>query len=332
MTPTAIQRIRQHPPTLNSKRNKAGLALVIVLGMVAILAVLLTILLRDGILLMRDQAWHTAQGSAALQTPEYIDITLATLNEISTLDGGLYSPLQGWDSVRTWVQPDVEVPAHISISVIDETSRIGIRTPNQATLISLFASLGLDFDTQQRLADCLLDWIDADDDTRLLGAEEPEYARLNPQGPFPPNRPLASFNELRDVMGFTPLFFTEDGHLTDLGIRLQEAVSIHHQLPVNLNTASRTVLEALFPERSFEIDSFLRLRDGDERRSFETNGRYWKDTAAISSMLPDFNRRSHGVSTRILRIVIVDNSADFPVVREILAQPAQNGQWTVSPL
>lgn len=314
--------------------RQPGLALVLVLGMVAILAILMTLILRDSVLLMRDQAWHFAQGRSAPQTPEYVDIALATINEITILDGGLHSPVQGWDDIRAWVQPDVLIPDHISITLTDETSRIGIQDPNQDTLITLLESLGLDFDTRQQLADCLLDWIDADDDTRLHGAEESEYQRIRPEGPYPANRPLASFDELRHVSGFTPLFFAEDGQLTDLGMRLREAVSIYHQQPVNLNTASRTVIESLFPERTFEIDTFLRDRDGDDRRSFSSAGAYWKAHDAIATYMPDLNRRAHGTTARMVRITITDSSGDFPVVREFLAEPAagSDAQWIVTPL
>lgn len=313
---------------------RSGMALVLVLGMVAILAILMTLILRDSVLLMRDQAWHYSQGRSAPKSPEYVDLAVATINEIIILDGGLHSPLQGWDDIRSWLQPEILIPEHITITLADESARIGLRNPNQETLITLFDSLGLDFDTRQRLADCLLDWIDADDETQLHGAEEAEYQRIRPEGPFPPNRPLASFDELRHIIGFTPLFFTEDGQLTDLGRRLKNAVSIHHQHPVNLNTASKTVLESLFPERSFEIDTFIRDRDGDDRRSFSSAGAYWKSRDAIASYLPDFNRRIHGTTVRMVRITITDSSGDFPVVREFLAEPAagDSNQWAVRPI
>lgn len=314
--------------------GKPGLALVFVLGMVAVLATLLTLVLNNSILLMRDQAWLLAQRHTSPKSPEYVDIAIATINEIASFDGGLYSPVQGWDDVREWALPAVRIPEHITISISDETSRIGLQNPTQQTLIALFESLGIDFDTRQQLADCFLDWIDADDETRLHGAEDNEYRRESPDGPRPPNRALTSFDELRDIAGFTPLFFTPEGQLTELGRRLKDSVSIHHQSPVNLNTASKTVLESLFPERSFEIETFLRERDGNTRRSISSNLTYWKSIEGIAAYLPDASPRLHGVSPRILRITIIDSSGDFPVVREFLAQPssASSNQWTIHPL
>ena len=58
--------------------------------------------------------------------------------------------------------------------------------------------------SQEELADSLLDWIDADDSRRPEGAEEDEY--LSREIPYlTANHFLASISELRTIKGFNPL-------------------------------------------------------------------------------------------------------------------------------
>lgn len=67
-------------------------------------------------------------------------------------------------------------------------------------LRTLFRALGIDGTRADSMTDALLDWCDADDDPRPLGAERGWYVA---NGRFPPrNGPIASLDELRRVRGF----------------------------------------------------------------------------------------------------------------------------------
>jgi len=76
-------------------------------------------------------------------------------------------------------------------------------------LRALFTALGLNEATADSLADALLDWRDADDLSRPLGAERAWYER---QGRHPPrNGPLADVRELPRVRGFDALLRSAPG-------------------------------------------------------------------------------------------------------------------------
>lgn len=66
------------------------------------------------------------------------------------------------------------------------------------------------------VADAILDWIDADDEPRVLGAEQDYYTSLDP--PYQPrNGPLQTIEELLLVRGVTPaLLFGADANRNDL--------------------------------------------------------------------------------------------------------------------
>jgi type II secretory pathway component PulK len=62
----------------------------------------------------------------------------------------------------------------------------------------------------ESIADAILDWIDSDDDTRMMGAERDYYSSLNPTY-LPRNGPLGSIEELLLVRDVTPaLLFGAD--------------------------------------------------------------------------------------------------------------------------
>jgi type II secretory pathway component PulK len=90
------------------------------------------------------------------------------------------------------------------VNITTEESRLNINAlltdTNRAVLERLFASWGLNLVDAQAVVDCLMDWVDADDQKRLKGAERPEYTRLGfPDRPY--NRPFQSLDEMSLVLG-----------------------------------------------------------------------------------------------------------------------------------
>ncbi|KAB2641039.1 MAG: general secretion pathway protein GspK [Verrucomicrobia bacterium] len=90
------------------------------------------------------------------------------------------------------------------VNILSEGGRFNINTillrNDTALLRDLFISWGLELDTAQAITACLADWIDADDNVSLNGAEKDWYEsqrRINQ--PF--NRPFYNIDEMRLVRG-----------------------------------------------------------------------------------------------------------------------------------
>lgn len=88
------------------------------------------------------------------------------------------------------------------VELISEGGRFNINSlllrDDTNFLRSLFIDWGLDLDAAQALVDALADWVDADDEVRLNGAEFEWYeARGRINQPF--NRPFYDINEMRLV-------------------------------------------------------------------------------------------------------------------------------------
>ena len=101
-------------------------------------------------------------------------------------------------------QLDEESGEGFEVKVISEGGRFNINSlilqEDKALLRSMFIEWGIELEVAQEIADALSDWIDADDDVALNGAEKDYYekeGRINQ--PF--NRPFYDINEVSLVRG-----------------------------------------------------------------------------------------------------------------------------------
>ena len=101
------------------------------------------------------------------------------------------------------------------------------------------------FDLTEDRMDALLDWLDANDERRSQGAEDSDYQALD--NPYPcRNGPLRTLGELALIIGWedvTELRLLEDGS------RILDYLTVGPTGGnININTASRVVLQTLDPE------------------------------------------------------------------------------------
>ena len=99
---------------------------------------------------------------------------------------------------------DEETGEGYEVKVISEGGRFNINAlilqDDKALLRSMFVDWGIELDTAQEIVDALSDWVDADNNEALNGAEEKFYeeaGRINQ--PF--NRPFYDINEVSLVRG-----------------------------------------------------------------------------------------------------------------------------------
>lgn len=116
-------------------------------------------------------------------------------------------------------------------------------TPSQRFFIRLLAALEVDLAEAARIVDAIGDWLDADSEPRLYGAEDDYYAVQSPAYRAA-NRPLASVSELRAIANVTPELFEQ----------LQPLVSVWPQVPapMNIHTMPVTLLQALGGDASLQ--------------------------------------------------------------------------------
>ena len=176
-------------PISNSRRFRRGAALMAVLWLVAILSMACMSALR---VISFDMELATAKvhGSRARQVAE-MGIAVGS-NPVVKRSDPILRQLGG------------ENGEGFEVRVISEGGRFNINAilmqDDKPLLRSIFSDWGLELEDAQAVADALTDWVDADDDVALNGAEKGEYekaGRINQ--PF--NRPFYDISEVRLVRG-----------------------------------------------------------------------------------------------------------------------------------
>ncbi|MGC2517511.1 MAG: type II secretion system minor pseudopilin GspK [Burkholderiales bacterium] len=138
--------------------------------------------------------------------------------------------------------------AMITVAVTDAQGRFNLNSllrhgAPSAPDIGVFRRLLSALDLDPNLTEALLDWMDADNDTRPGGAEDIEYLAL-PQPYRAANQALASLEELRLVKGFSAQAIE----------KLRPYVSVLPEpTAINVNTAPGAVLAALFTDVPVEM-------------------------------------------------------------------------------
>ncbi len=237
--------------------NQQGIALVLALAVLALLTGAILEFdfstrrqLREA-MNFRDELKATALAKAGVAAAR------AILQEDARLE-----PTQGrmFDSYEDlWGTPLDDYPVGdglISLTIEDEQGKFNLNDfalrpavqpqytkHNQFT--RLLDQVPLRGAASELLADAITDWIDADDDPELDGAESRYYQARTP--PYQAhNRPLVSLEELHLVKGFT-----------DETVRqLEPLLTVYPQAPngvINMNTASIPVLLSLHPQMTEEI-------------------------------------------------------------------------------
>jgi type II secretory pathway component PulK len=128
---------------------------------------------------------------------------------------------------------------------------------------------GLTFDERERLVDCLLDWVDADNAHRLNGVED--------DGDYhAPNRPLQSVEEIAEVRGSEPLTRTE-GWKNDL--------TILSQGPIDLTAAEPEILRLIPGLAEAQIQRFVQFRRGRDGVDGTIDDPEFKDLKSVQLFL-----------------------------------------------
>ena len=147
-------------------------------------------------------------GLVSVQLDENIahakDFHAAQLAE-SGLALGLHPSVEPLDPI---LQQKFPARASFAVKVRSEGARFNLNhllAENQTELLSrLWVQWGLTIQEAAALNDCLADWVDADDNRRLDGAEKPEYRALGfPDSPA--NKPFRSLDEVEQVIGFAKI-------------------------------------------------------------------------------------------------------------------------------
>jgi general secretion pathway protein K len=246
---------------MKSSRQNRGMALLIVLVIIALLSTLLT-----------ELAFSTLVDLRLTET--FRDTTRAYYLAKGGVNAGrmiIQEDRNGYDSLdEPWSQGVVNYPVGegaITVRITDQNGKLGInamvnRDTPSALMIDRFYRLMLALEIDKwgdpaELTAALIDWIDEGEspypmilteglDIPVAGAEATYYQSLT-QPYLVKNGRVETLEELALIKGFTP----------EILRRVLPHVALHEEVKVNINTASSTVLMSLDPEIDEDVADIL---------------------------------------------------------------------------
>ncbi|MBF0553349.1 MAG: general secretion pathway protein GspK [Nitrospirae bacterium] len=220
----------------NIMRNQRGFALMMVLWIMAIL-----IALALSFSYMSRIAFRGTQNARNLTKAAFL--AEAGINKaIIELQYRKIRPNDeaAWQIDGQFVSTDLGDGSAI-VRVMPATAKIDINTADEQLLRGLLKALNIDSDTQDIIVDSIMDWKDADDLTRLHGAESDYYMSL--EQPYKAkNANFDSTDELLFVRGVTKEIFYGTGSQKGL----KEFITVFSKsTKINVNAAPKEVLMAI---------------------------------------------------------------------------------------
>lgn len=229
-------------------RAERGIALVVVLWVVALLAVMsmtYSYTTRIEALTVRN-ATEVAQARYLAETG-----VAHALWVLADPDLAMRWPADGTEH-SIWTDDGL-----VAIAIMDESGLINVNRAGPELLDGILRVVGVDSDQRQAIVDAVLDWRDADSIRNPYGAEDADYAAAGlPYGAK--DAPFAGIEELQLVAGMNAgLLQSLDPYLTVYG----------GQTSVNAAVAPREILLALPGIAPQQVDSMLAERADSKRES-----------------------------------------------------------------
>ena len=130
----------------------------------------------------------------------------------------------------------------ITYTLEDENKKIPINKTTRDILVKVLTLAGVETgENKDIIADSILDWIDANKNHRLNGAENEFYQDLIPPY-FPKNAPIENIDELIKIRGINKSIL----YGTDQHPGLNQFFTVYNVATVNPNTSSLEILSAVF--------------------------------------------------------------------------------------
>lgn len=259
-------------------RRKGG-AMLFVLCMIFMASAIVLTIVDYASVELRDRASSHIEPELRMIAHSALSASVAVLEEYRTIDGGLYSPAQGWGAPLADSRINFE-GADVDVKITDESGKIALSKMNGEAMKRVLEFLGFTTKDAEQMRDCLLDWTDSNTAKSFYGAERDDYDTYAAK---PPNRALLSFDELRHIEKIREMFFDENGIPNDYYKRFSEIFTIDCDALVNLNSASNLVLEALLEIEEKDFDKNLPLAIKGEIGSVSDGITWVKSLSEISS-------------------------------------------------
>jgi type II secretory pathway component PulK len=165
-----------------------------------------------------------------------------------------------------------------SIKITDLERKVNINTADEAMLQQALTVMGADANDIPTIADSILDWIDADDNTHINGAESDYYQGLTPpyvakNGPIDDISELLLIKGIRDNPEIYSSEYADFQRMDRFGDPIPPRAYVAHLVDVftpistgriNINTADSVVLQMIPGVDAGIAEQIIRVRSGPD--------------------------------------------------------------------
>lgn len=255
---------------------------------------------------------------------------------------GMHPDVNPGDSVLSQVVAKGPVEK-FSATISSETGRVNInqllgkiltsQKPNEPKkeMLLLIKSWGVETEDAAAILDCMLDWIDADSNHRLNGAENDWYTEHgHPE--FPPNRAFKTLDEIRYVKGMDKV--------TKTNSKWQDSITLFGDGKLSINFASADLIQIAAGVNSYQAQAVVRYRNGSDGKPFTKDDLTFTNMTDVLKVMglpqqsqTDLNRLSESLSLedKIWRIESVGAVGDYQkkitLIADRKATPPQIFEW-----
>jgi type II secretory pathway component PulK len=295
---------------------KRGSILLMVLVLIIVVSYVLTKFVERAQVEVRGEGYYVERSRLRLQAWSMMEVAVAVLADVKTIDGALYSPAQGWGDPLDYAQIELPEGMNVTFEFIDESAKLGINELDEGSLFLLFDQMDFDLDVSQTLTNSLLDWIDEDDEARIDGGESREYSTADMEM-HPSNQPLRSLAELSSIIGFREHFFDEYGFPNDYFRQLSEMLTHHPVALMNANAASPLALQALAGLNEIQTETIEDYIAGLDRELGTADDNYFASTGEISDVIGEMERGARitqQISVLTIKVTVQESGSAYSLI------------------
>jgi len=304
-----VHRTHAVRPTIAGAPATRGAVILLVLVTVMLTAFLLSrFIQRAGTELLAD-AHASEQYRLRAEAYSALEVTLAVLADFRAIDGSLHSPAQGWDDPLHYAGYEPAGGRRVVISFEDETGKVSLPGLDQDALQLVLEQAGLARREAELASDAMLVWMRPDYKPASLENEAQRYERAALPH-LPPQRSLASWQELASIEHAREYFYDEAGRPNDRWRWLEANVSLFAFNATNLNTATPAALDA----SGLSEAQTTSLRQHLDAPPAGGGAHYFRSAAEANSVVGMAGTPGKlGAEVQVLRIVVTvhDGTAAF---------------------
>ncbi len=273
--------------------NQSGVALVLAIGVVALLTVVALEFQRFTVLQVAMATNFENSINALCVARSGVQIALSLIDQDGK-DNVADSFFDLWGDVKEsiedakslfqdseWDLKITPVNARLNINkLVDDTGKF-VESYRDLWLRILGSGELLIGDAEpEDIVNSIKDWIDPDDEPTGFGAEEDYYVGL-PKPYHCKNAPLATADELLLIKGITPqLYYGDKNH-----VGLKEIVTVYGSGKINLNVAPAALIRVLSPEIDEDmVDELIRYREDITHKDDLSNPAWYRNVPGWATL------------------------------------------------